>query len=99
MDATGISGGFNAPMSKRQDQRMFDNDGEARDRLIVWIRRRMEEYGISLEALAESLDADREAQTPMYRDAYGNTWDGKGDKPEWLARAIHAGQDMEHFRC
>ncbi|HKR47029.1 MAG TPA: DNA-binding protein, partial [Paraburkholderia sp.] len=28
---------------------MFDLDGEARERLIVWIRRRMEEYGITFE--------------------------------------------------
>ncbi|WP_267955039.1 hypothetical protein [Paraburkholderia adhaesiva] len=26
-------------------------DGEARERLIIWIRRRMAEFGISIEAL------------------------------------------------
>ncbi|MFP3562377.1 H-NS family nucleoid-associated regulatory protein, partial [Paraburkholderia sp. SIMBA_049] len=35
----------------------------------------------------------------MYRDAFGNTWDGHGDKPDWLARAIYAGQNIDHFRC
>ena len=29
----------------------------------------------------------------MYRDAYGNAWDGHGDKPDWLARAIYAGTE------
>jgi DNA-binding protein H-NS len=76
---------------------MFDLDGEARERLILWIRRRMEEYGITLDDLAAAI-AESEKK-PMYRDAYGNTWDGQGELPQWLARAIHAGQDIEHFRC
>jgi DNA-binding protein H-NS len=84
-------------MIKREEQRMFDPDGEARERLLVWIRRRMEEYGITLDDLAAAIEAD--AAVPKYRDAYGNTWDGTGDRPDWLTRAIHAGQDIEHFRC
>jgi DNA-binding protein H-NS len=53
-----------------------------------------------MEALAASLEADAKAVPAVqYRDAYGNTWDGRGDKPDWLARAIYAGQSMDHFRC
>ncbi|HVE10507.1 MAG TPA: H-NS family nucleoid-associated regulatory protein [Paraburkholderia sp.] len=84
-------------MKQREEHRLFDNDGEARERLILWIRHRMEEYGISVEALAAALTAD--AATPRYRDAFGNSWDGTGDRPDWLTRAINAGQDIEHFRC
>ncbi|HKR42820.1 H-NS family nucleoid-associated regulatory protein [Paraburkholderia sp. EG287A] len=76
---------------------MFDLDGEARERLIVWIRRRMEEYGITFEELEASI-AESE-KIPKYRDAYGNTWNGEGDMPAWLLRYKHAGQDIEHFRC
>jgi DNA-binding protein H-NS len=76
---------------------MNELDGEARDRLIVWLRRRMDEFGITPEKLAQSI-AEAEAQ-PAYRDAFGNMWDGKGEMPEWLLRAIHAGQNIEHFRC
>lgn len=87
-------------MKVRAEQQQFDFDGNARERLIVWIKRRMDEYGITLETLAESLEADANAvRAVMYRDAYGNTWDGYGDKPDWLARAIYAGQNIEHFRC
>ena len=51
-------------------------------------------------ALAAAIEADAHAtKAIMYRDAYGNTWDGQGDKPDWLARAIYAGQNIEHFRC
>jgi DNA-binding protein H-NS len=87
-------------MKERAEPKLFDLDGNARERLILWIRRRMDEYGITLEALEEALQADSEAARAVkYRDAYGNTWDGQGDKPEWLARAIYAGQSIEHFRC
>lgn len=87
-------------MKERAEQRLFDPDGNARERLILWIRRRMDEYGITLDALEEAISADAAAERAvMYRDAYGNTWDGQGDKPEWLARAIYAGQNIEHFRC
>jgi DNA-binding protein H-NS len=88
-------------MKERQgQQRLFEYDENARERMIVWIRKRMEDYGITMEALAESLEADRNAvRAVLYRDAFGNTWDGYGDKPAWLARAIHAGQSIDHFRC
>jgi DNA-binding protein H-NS len=34
-----------------------------------------------------------------YRDAYGNAWTGLGEMPEWLRRAVAAGQSIDHFRC
>jgi hypothetical protein len=43
-------------------------DGEARERLIRWIRHRMEEFGITLPALAESLESDvKSEQAVAYR--------------------------------
>ncbi|MGF6572332.1 DNA-binding protein H-NS [Paraburkholderia fungorum] len=87
-------------MKVREEQGLLDFDGNARERLVAWIRRRMDDYGITLEALADSLEADANAvRAVMYRDAYGNSWDGHGDKPDWLARAIHAGQNLDFFRC
>ena len=56
----------------------------------------MEEFGITLEDLEAALIAD--AATPKYRDAFGHEWDGTGERPDWLTRAINAGQDIEHFR-
>jgi DNA-binding protein H-NS len=35
---------------------------------------------------------------PIFRNANGDTWDGAGDMPEWLKRAVHAGQDIEFYR-
>jgi DNA-binding protein H-NS len=75
-------------------------EGEARERLIRWLRRRMEEFGITVEAVAESIAADKQAVRPvLYRDAMGNTWDGYGDVPDWLRRVMAAGQQMDFYRC
>ena len=51
-------------MKEREEQRLFDLDGNARERLIVWIRRRMDEYGITMEALADAIEADKAATRP-----------------------------------
>jgi DNA-binding protein H-NS len=72
-------------------------DGEARDRLIVWIRRRMDEFGITIEALEASLSRDA-AHRPLYRDARGNEWNGLGDAPDWIRAAKNAGVDPSFFR-
>ncbi|BFG80893.1 hypothetical protein PTKU46_89270 [Paraburkholderia terrae] len=72
-------------------------DGEARDRLIIWIRRRMEEFGITPQALADSIQHDLD-HPPLYRDARGNEWNGLGDTPHWLRAAQNAGVDPAFFR-
>ena len=76
-------------MKERQEQTTFDFDGNARERLVLWIRRRMEEYGITLEALAEAIEADAAAtRAVMYRDAYGNTWDGQSGFSPWPSHVL-----------
>lgn len=35
---------------------------------------------------------------PLYRNALGQSWDGQGDYPDWLQRAVNAGQSIEFFR-
>ena len=42
---------------------------------------------------------DANGNAPVFRSANGDTWDGLGDMPEWLKRAVHAGQDIEFYRC
>jgi DNA-binding protein H-NS len=72
-------------------------DGEARERLIIWIRRRMDEFGITFDALAASIQHDLD-NPPIYRDAKGNDWNGLGDMPDWLRAAKNAGVDPAFFR-
>jgi DNA-binding protein H-NS len=35
---------------------------------------------------------------PLYRNALGQSWDGQGDYPDWLRRAVNAGQSIEFYR-
>jgi len=75
-------------------------DGNARERLIAWIQHRMEEFGITFAALENSLAEDEKSASAIcYQDASGHEWDGKGDLPEWLRRAVASGQSIEFFRC
>ncbi|EHP44771.1 DNA-binding protein H-NS [Cupriavidus basilensis OR16] len=34
----------------------------------------------------------------LYRNAMGQSWDGTGERPEWLQRAVNAGQTIDFFR-
>ncbi|WP_420813304.1 hypothetical protein [Pararobbsia silviterrae] len=34
----------------------------------------------------------------QYADASGNSWDGSGPMPEWLLRAVRAGQTPDFFK-
>lgn len=72
-------------------------EGEARERLIIWIRRRMQEFGITFAALEASIQEDL-AHPPLYRDARGHDWNGVGPMPDWLTAAKHAGVDPDFFR-
>ena len=33
-----------------------------------------------------------------YRNAEGPIWDGQGEMPSWLKRAVNAGQSVEFYR-
>jgi DNA-binding protein H-NS len=73
-------------------------DEMKRERMIAHIRHRMEEFGIKPEDIAPPPPV--EAKRPpaiRYRNANGETWDGEGEMPEWLRRAIQAGQSAEFF--
>lgn len=75
-------------------------EGEARERMILWIRRRMAEYGIGIEQLEASIELDldlEKSRAPKYRDAQGNVWDGQGEMPSWLRRAQNAGLSIDFF--
>ncbi|MHA7682467.1 H-NS family nucleoid-associated regulatory protein [Cupriavidus sp. PET2-C1] len=70
----------------------------------VWIRVQMARHGltpIDLQAagcFAEKAAPPAPAPTRTYRDAEGQKWDGQGEMPAWLQRAVNAGQSAEHFR-
>lgn len=84
-------------------ERLFVPDrprSDGRDETILWIRTQMARNGISLDDLVRAgcFTEDRGERTVRYRSADGQTWDGRGDLPDWLQRAVNAGQNIEHFK-
>jgi DNA-binding protein H-NS len=88
-------------------------DELVRERIIKYIQRRMDEYGITAEHLMPAEEeAPPEVSPPLpksampkptpgvvqYADALGNSWDGAGAMPEWLLRAVRAGQSPDFFK-
>ena len=73
-------------------------DERKRESIVAYLRRRMAEFGIDPDDLAESIARDQRRQgEARYRNAAGETWDGKNEVPQWLQQAISAGQSLEHF--
>ncbi|MEM5446912.1 MULTISPECIES: H-NS histone family protein [Paraburkholderia] len=73
-------------------------DERKRESIVAYLRRRMAELEIDPEDVAASIAADQERlRAAKYRDAFGNTWDGKGNTPQWVVQATSAGQSLEHF--
>lgn len=46
----------------------------------------------------EAAVAGTAAPRAMYRNAMGQTWDGVGEYPDWLQRAVNAGQSIDFYR-
>jgi DNA-binding protein H-NS len=73
-------------------------DERKRDSIVAYLQRRMAEFEITPEAIADSIAADqRRLLAVKYRDASGNSWDGEGSAPQWVVQATSAGQSLEHF--
>jgi DNA-binding protein H-NS len=73
-------------------------DERKRDSMIVYLRHRMEEFGIRPDDLASALAFEQPEQTKArYRSATGDIWSGEGEMPQWLKQAVSAGQAISHF--
>ncbi|CAB3745669.1 H-NS family nucleoid-associated regulatory protein [Paraburkholderia humisilvae] len=73
-------------------------DERKRESMIAYLRRRMAKVGMKAADVAAALAEERMRQKSVrYRNAFGDTWDGKGSMPQWLTQAISAGQSLEHF--
>ncbi|MFS8980903.1 H-NS family nucleoid-associated regulatory protein [Cupriavidus necator] len=67
---------------------------------IRWIQDQMVDYGLTMEELeaAGCFDPPPPPAPVRYRNAQGMSWDGQGEMPDWLRRAVNAGQSVEFFR-
>jgi DNA-binding protein H-NS len=82
----------------KNPQRGSQMDERKRDSMVAYLRRRMAQVGIKVGDLATALADDRMRQkSALYRSAFNEAWDGKGEMPQWLKQATSAGQSLEHF--
>jgi DNA-binding protein H-NS len=73
-------------------------DEQKRQSMIAYLRRRMAKVGIKLGDVAAAIAAERKRQKgARYSNAFGDTWDGSSEMPQWLKQAKSAGQSLEHF--
>ncbi|MGY2488466.1 H-NS histone family protein [Cupriavidus sp. CP313] len=75
-----------------------------REDAIRWIQVQMADYGLTMGELEAAGCFDPPPPPPpppsavCYRNAQGMSWDGQGEMPDWLRRAVNAGQSVEFFR-
>jgi DNA-binding protein H-NS len=90
------------PESIFQDASVNPSCLHSRDKAaaILWVRMQMARHGISVADLEATGCFQRPAANGpvLYRSAKGESWDGQGALPDWLQRAVNAGQSIEHFR-
>lgn len=85
------------------EKQIADAQREERGEAIAKVKALMAEYGLSLADLGSrsSALAPRKAigkVAAKYRNpATGDTWSGRGLKPNWLRAALDAGRKIEDF--
>ena len=88
------------PFEPTQDLRAVSTHSADKAAAILWVRMQMVRNGISYEDLVRTgcFDGGAAHKVVRYRSADGRTWDGRGERPDWLQRAVNAGQNIDHFR-
>ena len=73
-------------------------DEQKRQSMIAYLRRKMAKVGIKVRDVAAAIAEEKAQQkSARFSSAFGDTWDGKGDMPQWLRQATSAGQSAAHF--
>jgi DNA-binding protein H-NS len=73
-------------------------DEMKRERMIAHIQHRMAEFGVKANDIAPTpFTVVKPPAVIRYRNANGENWDGDGEMPIWLRRAMQAGQSPAHF--
>ncbi|WP_454741363.1 H-NS histone family protein [Cupriavidus necator] len=98
--------GFNAPNSPLVERLSDTQQLRERAAAILWVKSQMAKHGIAVDDLVAAgcfasttpNTSHQRVHPTRFRDAEGHSWDGRGDRPEWLQRAVNAGQSPDHFR-
>jgi DNA-binding protein H-NS len=88
------------------EKKIADAQREERASAIAQVRSLMAQYGLTVADLASRSASPPRAATgkavskvaAKYRDAVtGNTWSGRGLKPNWLKAALDGGKTLADF--
>lgn len=88
----------------RIEAQLAEHAAAARNEAIAKVKALMAETGITLGDLGVTaakltiVKAAKAPAAPMYRNAHGLTWAGKGKRPNWLRAELAAGASIESFK-
>lgn len=88
----------------RIEAQLAEHATAARNEAIAKVKALMAETGISLADLGATspklsiVKAAKAPAAPMYRNAHGLTWAGKGKRPNWLRAELAAGASLESLK-
>ena len=88
----------------RIDAQLAEQAAAARNEAIAKVKALMAETGITLADLGATaaklsiVKAAKAPAAPMYRNAHGLTWAGKGKRPNWLRAELGRGATLESFK-
>lgn len=88
------------------EQEILEAQREQRAHAIAQVRALMTEYGLTLADLGTRAGAAPRKSSggtgkvaPKYRNtATGDTWSGRGLKPNWLTAALAGGASLDDFK-
>jgi DNA-binding protein H-NS len=91
-----------------QIERLQKQAASIQSEVIARIRKEIEKYGLTAEQLFGATAGRRRAapaKSPRgksagvvkYADGTGNTWGGRGKRPDWLRQALEAGKSLDDF--
>ncbi|MBK1613860.1 endonuclease [Rubrivivax gelatinosus] len=69
--------------------------------VVSGIKAQIAAYGLSAADLGLAPKAARARKAvgkPVYADGQGNTWVGRGKRPEWIRAALAGGKTLDDFR-
>lgn len=98
---------FNAPNSPLVERLSDAQQLRERAAAILWVKSQMAKHSIAIDDLVAAgcfaatttpTTSHQRVNSIRFRDAEGHSWDGQGNLPEWLQRAVNAGQSPDHFR-
>ncbi|MCC9598391.1 MULTISPECIES: H-NS family nucleoid-associated regulatory protein [unclassified Rubrivivax] len=70
--------------------------------VVAGIKAQIAEYGLTAADLGLAPKASRSrkpAGKALYADGQGNTWVGRGKRPEWIRAALAAGKTLDELRA